>query len=353
MAGITVSDIISAQPLYQQSEASWADFVLGVENNAADLDSKVAVPLATAWAGTAAELAHDQVSTTQGGIISSSKQLKTIRGLVGEFADSLAKWRQQLEPLLSQARSQDLDVAEDGTVTIPLTSSQRSVAAHDPSAWSTVESTASSLQTEIQAILTRANLYDGEMAAVLRNQLPAEGGVVQTVTPWKSKYSTLSQIAQAYYGNANMWPIIWEANKDIITDPNNVITGMHLVIPAVAGQAQTTASLTPAEAALLAQANGTPATPTSPPVQLTPQERESIAIANGVSPSVLNPTPTSSATHPAGVTYTGGNPNDDSYRSSQGGESFPSTTTGTDDIQPNSQGLYLPPNATQAESNAS
>jgi len=34
------------------------------------------------------------------------------------------------------------------------------------------------------------------------------------------------------------------------------------------------------------------------------------------------------------------------------GASFPSTTSG-DPIAPNSQGLYLPPNATEAESNAS
>jgi hypothetical protein len=70
---------------------------------------------------------------------------------------------------------------------------------------------------------------------------------------------------------------------------------------------------------LLAQASGS-TTPGTPAVHLTPQEEREIAIANGVSPS-------------------------------QAGTG--TTTTSGDPIAPNSQGLYLPPNATQAESNAS
>lgn len=41
----------------------------------------------------------------------------------------------------------------------------------------------------------------------------------------------LSTIAKLHYGDANKWPLIAEANKDIITNVNNISPGMRLVIP--------------------------------------------------------------------------------------------------------------------------
>ena len=41
----------------------------------------------------------------------------------------------------------------------------------------------------------------------------------------------LSKIAKAEYGNANEWNRIFEANKDILKDPNKIYPGQKLRIP--------------------------------------------------------------------------------------------------------------------------
>ena len=42
---------------------------------------------------------------------------------------------------------------------------------------------------------------------------------------------SLSKIAKEFYGNANAWPKIFEANKDKITDPNLIYPGQEIIIP--------------------------------------------------------------------------------------------------------------------------
>jgi nucleoid-associated protein YgaU len=42
---------------------------------------------------------------------------------------------------------------------------------------------------------------------------------------------SLSKIAKREYGNANDWKRIFEANKDIIKDPNKIFPGQKLKIP--------------------------------------------------------------------------------------------------------------------------
>ena len=42
---------------------------------------------------------------------------------------------------------------------------------------------------------------------------------------------SLSKIAKAEYGNANEWNRIFEANKDILKDPNKIYPGQKLKIP--------------------------------------------------------------------------------------------------------------------------
>ena len=53
---------------------------------------------------------------------------------------------------------------------------------------------------------------------------------------------SLSAIAQKYYGDANRWKEIWEANKDKVPDPNLITVGQELRIPghigAVPGEAK-------------------------------------------------------------------------------------------------------------------
>jgi len=42
---------------------------------------------------------------------------------------------------------------------------------------------------------------------------------------------SLSKIAKQFYGNANEYMKIFEANKDKLTDPNTIKVGQQLVIP--------------------------------------------------------------------------------------------------------------------------
>jgi len=45
------------------------------------------------------------------------------------------------------------------------------------------------------------------------------------------KGDTLSKIAQKFYGKASAWPRIFEANKDLIKDPDLIHPGQKLRIP--------------------------------------------------------------------------------------------------------------------------
>ena len=45
------------------------------------------------------------------------------------------------------------------------------------------------------------------------------------------KGDTLSKIAREYYGDAKLYPQIFEANRDILKDPNKIQIGQKLRIP--------------------------------------------------------------------------------------------------------------------------
>lgn len=45
------------------------------------------------------------------------------------------------------------------------------------------------------------------------------------------KGDTLGKIAKQYYGKANKYPEIFEANRNILDDPNKIRPGQELVIP--------------------------------------------------------------------------------------------------------------------------
>jgi nucleoid-associated protein YgaU len=45
---------------------------------------------------------------------------------------------------------------------------------------------------------------------------------------------SLSKIAKQEYGDANKWPLIFEANTDILKDPNKIFPGQKLKIPPLA-----------------------------------------------------------------------------------------------------------------------
>jgi len=42
---------------------------------------------------------------------------------------------------------------------------------------------------------------------------------------------TLSHIAKRYYGNANKWPEIFEANREVIQDPDKIFPGQKIRVP--------------------------------------------------------------------------------------------------------------------------
>jgi nucleoid-associated protein YgaU len=52
-------------------------------------------------------------------------------------------------------------------------------------------------------------------------------------TQWHEvkKGDTLSKIAQQYYGDASLYMQIFEANRDILKDPNLIRVGQKLRIP--------------------------------------------------------------------------------------------------------------------------
>lgn len=58
----------------------------------------------------------------------------------------------------------------------------------------------------------------------------------------------LSDIAQQYYGNANKWRLIAEANKDRIPNPNVVRAGVRLYIPPLDAEPADTTAAAPREA---------------------------------------------------------------------------------------------------------
>jgi len=51
-----------------------------------------------------------------------------------------------------------------------------------------------------------------------------------------AKGDTLSEIAKSFYGNANQWRVIYEANKDTIKNPDLIQPGWVLKIPPKPGR---------------------------------------------------------------------------------------------------------------------
>ena len=42
---------------------------------------------------------------------------------------------------------------------------------------------------------------------------------------------SLSRIAKSFYGNGNAWKTIFDANTDVLKDPNKIFPGQKLKIP--------------------------------------------------------------------------------------------------------------------------
>ncbi|HEX2500984.1 MAG TPA: LysM peptidoglycan-binding domain-containing protein [Methylomirabilota bacterium] len=59
------------------------------------------------------------------------------------------------------------------------------------------------------------------------------GGDAWSAEQWHevAKDESLWKIAERYYGDGSLYPKIFEANKDVLKDPNKIRVGQRLRIP--------------------------------------------------------------------------------------------------------------------------
>ena len=85
-----------------------------------------------------------------------------------------------------------------------------------------------------QEAAEKAGLAAGNVASVsnVDNNLQYPAG---TVSQYHDvvRGDTLSAIAKKYYGDANKYPVIFEANKPMLTHPDKIYPGQKLRIPAL------------------------------------------------------------------------------------------------------------------------
>jgi nucleoid-associated protein YgaU len=68
----------------------------------------------------------------------------------------------------------------------------------------------------------------------MENKSQQGGGADEwDATQWHvvQKGETLSKIAEQYYGDPSLYPKIFEANRDILKDPNLIRVGQKLRVP--------------------------------------------------------------------------------------------------------------------------
>jgi len=74
-----------------------------------------------------------------------------------------------------------------------------------------------------------ADIQAPAMAAAAAAAAGGSGTTARTYTVQAG--DSLSRISKEYYGNANQYMKIFEANKDQLSDPDKIKAGMKLVIP--------------------------------------------------------------------------------------------------------------------------
>lgn len=85
-------------------------------------------------------------------------------------------------------------------------------------------------ETSEKVALTAGNL-DGVEA--VDNRLEVENPEPEATFYTVVSGDTLSKIAKEHYGNAGKYPVIFEANKPMLTDPNKIYPGQVLRIPPI------------------------------------------------------------------------------------------------------------------------
>ncbi|WP_296701506.1 peptidoglycan-binding protein LysM [Thiocapsa sp. UBA6158] len=84
-----------------------------------------------------------------------------------------------------------------------------------------------------KAVLMAGNVKG--VAEVKADQLTAPPQTVEVDFYTIEKGDTLSAIAKKYYGDANAYPRIFEANREVIKDANLIYPGQKIRIPKSAG----------------------------------------------------------------------------------------------------------------------
>jgi nucleoid-associated protein YgaU len=94
----------------------------------------------------------------------------------------------------------------------------------------TVVGKVSSQEIREKVVLTLGNVNGvARVEDRLMVDVPQPESVFHTV----QKGETLSKIAKVHYGNAGKYPVIFEANKPMLSDPDKIYPGQVLRIPKV------------------------------------------------------------------------------------------------------------------------
>ena len=96
----------------------------------------------------------------------------------------------------------------------------------------TLTGKADSHATKEKAVLLAGNIKGVEK--VVDEGLVAPPPVEETEFYTIKKGDSLSKIAKVYYGNAMKYPVIFEANREVIKDPDLIYPGQVLRIPKIA-----------------------------------------------------------------------------------------------------------------------
>lgn len=99
-----------------------------------------------------------------------------------------------------------------------------------PSSTVTVAGTVADQATREKVLLCCGNVHGvDKVNDMLTVSAPAPESRWHTVVSGDN----LSKIAKTYYGDANKYPVIFEANKPMLSDPDKIYPGQLLRIPAV------------------------------------------------------------------------------------------------------------------------
>ena len=98
----------------------------------------------------------------------------------------------------------------------------------------TLSGTAASQEAKEKAVLLAGNVRgvdrvnDDQVQVKEPATKPEQEAVFYTI----EKGDSLSQIAEAHYGDADRWRALFEANREIIEDPDLIYPGQRIRIPA-------------------------------------------------------------------------------------------------------------------------